>query len=122
MATILLVEDDQKQLLFYKNELRNEGYEIITADNGKDAVEKAQEHKPDMVIMDILLPKMDGIEAMGMILGKNKEVPIIIHTAYSNYKDNFMAWAADAYIVKSSDLTKLKNKIKELLANDTIAV
>jgi len=56
-------------------------------------------------------------EAMGRILSANKEVPVIINTAYSNYKDSFMSWAADAYIVKSSDLSELKGKIKEVLAN-----
>ena len=67
--------------------------------------------------MDINMPKMDGIEAMGRILSNNKNVPVIINTAYSNYKDSFMSWAADAYIVKSSDLSEIKSKIKEVLAN-----
>ena len=67
--------------------------------------------------MDINLPKMDGIETMGRVLSKNKEVPVIINTAYSNYKDSFMSWAADAYVVKSSDLSEIKSKIKEVLAN-----
>ena len=58
---------------------------------------------------------MDGLEAMGIILSKHKGIPIIINTAYGNYKDNFMSWLADAYIMKSSDLTELKNKIEELL-------
>ncbi len=51
---------------------------------------------------------MDGLEAMGIILSKHKGIPIIINTAYGNYKDNFMSWLADAYIIKSSDLTELK--------------
>lgn len=68
-----------------------------------------------MIIMDICMPKMGGLEAMGRVISKHKGIPIIIHTAYSNYKENFMSWAADAYIVKSSDLSELKNKIKELL-------
>ncbi len=117
MTTILLVEDDKNQRLLYEQELRLEGYEIVTASNGKEALEKVQEKLPDIVIMDINMPKMDGIEAMGRILGKNKEIPVIINTAYSNYKDSFMSWAADAYIVKSSDLSELKEKIKEVLAN-----
>ena len=117
MTTILLVEDDKNQRLLYEQELRQEGYEILAAIDGKDALEKAQEQLPDIVIMDINMPKMDGIEAMGRILSKNKEIPVIINTAYSNYKDSFMSWAADAYVVKSSDLSVLKNKIKEVLAN-----
>ncbi len=117
MTTILLVEDDKNQRLLYEQELRHEGYEVVTASNGKEALEEVQEKLPDIVIMDINMPKMDGIEAMGRILGKNKEIPVIINTAYSNYKDSFMSWAADAYIVKTSDLSELKDKIKEVLAN-----
>ncbi len=115
MTTILLVEDDKNQRLLYEQELRLEGYEIVTAAEGKEGLGKVQEQPPDMIIMDINIPKMNGIETMGMILSKYKNIPIIINTAYSSYKDNFMSWAADAYIVKSSDLTELKNKIKEIL-------
>ena len=116
MTTILLVEDDKNQRLLYEQELMHEGYEVVTASNGKEALEKVQEKLPDIVIMDINMPKMDGIEAMGRILGKKKEISVIINTAYSNYKDSFMSWAADAYIVKTSDLSELKEKIKEVLA------
>lgn len=117
MTTILLVEDDKNQRLLYEQELSNDGYEVVTATNGKEAVEKVQKQLPDIIVMDINMPKMDGIEAMGRILGANKKVPVIINTAYSNYKDSFMSWAADAYIVKSSDLSELKAKIKQVLAN-----
>ena len=120
MTTILLVEDNKNQCLLYEQELRLEDYEVITASDGKDALKKVQEQIPDIIIMDICMPKMGGIEAMGRVLSNHKGIPIIIHTAYSNYKDNFMSWAADAYIVKSSDLSELKNKIKELLAKDVL--
>ena len=116
MTTILVVEDDKNQRLLYEQELKLEGYDVVTASDGKDALEKIQEQLPDLIIMDINMPKMDGIETMGKILGKNREIPVIINTAYSNYKDNFMSWAADAYIVKSSDLSELKNTVKEVLA------
>ncbi len=119
MITILLVEDDKNQRLLYEQELSNDGYEVVTASDGKEALVKVQEQLPDIVIMDINMPKMDGIEAMGRILSANKKVPVIINTAYSNYKDSFMSWAADAYVVKSSDLSELKDKIKEVLVNKT---
>jgi CheY-like chemotaxis protein len=119
MTTILLAEDDKNERLLYEQELRLEGYEIITAIDGKDSIKKVQEQRPDLIIMDICMPEMGGLEAMGMILSKHKGIPIIINTAYVNYKDNFMSWIADAYIVKSSDLTELKNKIKELLTFET---
>ncbi|OHB84005.1 MAG: two-component system response regulator [Planctomycetes bacterium RIFCSPHIGHO2_02_FULL_38_41] len=115
MKRILLVEDDKNQLLLYKQELTLEGYNIITARDGIEAVDRVKEEKPDLIIMDINMPKMNGIESLGKILSEQKNIPVIIHTAYSSYKDNFMAWSADAYIIKSSDISELKNKIKELL-------
>ena len=117
MTTILLVEDNKDLLWLYEEELRSEGYEIVTASDGKDVLIKIQEQPLDLVVMDINLPKMDGIETIGLILSKHKNIPIIINTAYSSYKDNFMTLAADAYIVKSSDFTELKNKIKEIIMN-----
>src|SRR3972149_1566032 len=115
MKRILLVEDDKNQLLLYKQELTLEGFNIITARDGIEAVDRVKEEKPDLIIMDINMPKMNGIESLGKILSEQKNIPVIIHTAYSSYKDNFMAWSADAYIIKSSDISELKNKIKELL-------
>ena len=119
MKRILLVEDDKNQLLLYKQELTLEGYNVITARDGIEAVDRVKAEKPDLIIMDINMPKMNGIESLGKILSEHKKIPIIIHTAYSNYKDNFMAWSADAYIIKSSDISELKNKIKELLTKVT---
>ena len=116
MKTILLVEDDKNQLLLYKQDLSLEGYNIITAQDGQEAVKEVKEHTPDLIVMDINMPKINGIEAIGKILSEHKKVPIVINTAYSSYKDNFMSWSADAYIIKSSDLTDLKSKIKELLS------
>lgn len=115
MATILIVENNKNQLILYEQEFRLEGYEILTAIDGIECLEIAQRQQLDFFIMDINLPKMDGIETMGRILSQHKNIPIIINTSYSQYKDNFMLWAADAYIIKSSDLSTLKNKVKELL-------
>ncbi len=120
MTTILCVEDYKNQRLLYEQELSLEGYDVIIAADGKEAIEKVQEQRPDIIIMDICMPKMGGIEAMGRIISKHKGIPIIINTAYGNYKDNFKSWVADAYVVKSSDLTELKNKIKELLTKKAI--
>ncbi|HHT9125002.1 MAG TPA: response regulator [Candidatus Brocadiia bacterium] len=115
MKTVLVVEDDKNQGLLYEQELSLEGYNVMLAKNGKEAIARVEECVPDIIVMDITMPTMDGIEAMGKILAKHSKIPIIINTAYSSYKDNFMTWSADAYIVKSSDLTELKNKIKEML-------
>ncbi|HOE19753.1 MAG TPA: response regulator [Spirochaetota bacterium] len=116
MKKILIVEDEQHQRELYAMELQEEGYEVDQAANGKEAVDKVKANKYDCVILDIRMPEMDGIEALGKILSRDKKVPIIIYTAYSNYKSNFMTWTADAYITKSSNLKELKDKIKELVS------
>ncbi len=115
MAKILLVEDEQSQGELFVMELEDAGYDVSHVTDGKEAVELVKNNKFDLVVMDIRMPEMDGIEALGKIFSKDKKVPIIIHTAYSNYKSNFMTWTADAYIVKSSNLDELKEKIHEIL-------
>jgi len=112
---ILVVEDEEGLRLFYEEELEAEGYEVITATNGKEAIQKLEEDKPDLVVLDIVMPVMDGMEALGRILGKDRKIPIILNTSYPGYREDFMSWAADAYVTKSSDLGELKRKIKELL-------
>ncbi|HEY1406524.1 MAG TPA: response regulator [Spirochaetota bacterium] len=113
---MLVVEDEQHQRELYAMELEDEGYEVEQAANGREAVELVKKNKYDLVILDIRMPEMDGIEALGKILSRDKKIPIIIYTAYSNYKSNFMTWTADAYVTKSSNLNELKDKIKEILS------
>jgi CheY-like chemotaxis protein len=117
MTVILLVEDDENQCLLYKEELSNEGYEVVTAQDGREAVQMVQQSCPDLVVMDISMPGMDGIEAMSRMLAKDHKLPVILNTAYATYKDNFRAWSADAYVVKSSDLSELKQTIERVLAS-----
>jgi DNA-binding NarL/FixJ family response regulator len=65
--------------------------------------------------MDIRMPLMDGIETLNTMLGHDRQVPIILNTAFPQYSQNFMTWAADAYVIKSSDLSELKHNIREVL-------
>jgi two-component system response regulator (stage 0 sporulation protein F) len=112
---ILVVEDEEGLRLFYEEELKSEGYEVITARNGKEAIKQVEEGSPDLIILDIVMPVMDGMEALSRILRKDRKIPIILNTSYTGYREDFMSWAADAYVTKSTDLTGLKNKIQELL-------
>ena len=115
MKKILVVEDEESLRLLYEEELKAEGYDILTARNGREAIRQLETGKPDLIILDIVMPVMDGMEALGRIVGKERKVPIILNTSYSGYRQDFMSWAADAYVAKSHDLTELKRKIRELL-------
>jgi two-component system response regulator (stage 0 sporulation protein F) len=112
---ILVVEDEEGLRLLYEEELKTEGYEVFTAQNGKEAVQRLEDVKPDLIILDIVMPVMDGMEALGRLLKKERKIPIIINTSYPGYREDFMSWAADAYVMKSSDLRELKEKVKKLL-------
>jgi CheY-like chemotaxis protein len=115
MKTVLIVDDDTNLRRLCKAELEAEGYETMLAANGREAVELLVLESPDVIVMDARMPVMDGLEAMACILAKNRGMPFILNTAYSSYFDNFLTWAADACLIKCSDLQPLKSKIREVI-------
>jgi CheY-like chemotaxis protein len=117
---VLVVDDEEALRVLYREELEGEGYEVLTAGNGKEAIQQLEKGKPDLVVLDIVMPVMDGMETLGRILRRHRKIPIILHTSHLHYKENFMSWASDAYVMKSSDLTELKEKIRELLAKEKV--
>ena len=110
---ILIVDDDLHIQRLYKDELEEEGYEIVVASTGKDALELFDKENPDIVTLDILMPDMDGISLLRKMKELKPSIPIIMSTAY-DYRDDFAVWASEAYIVKSADLKELKTTIKKL--------
>ena len=117
MKTILVVEDEASLRLLLEHELTEMGYNVDLAENGNEALKKIQSSFPDLVILDIMMPEMDGLETLREILNERKKIPVIINSAYSHYKDNFITWAAESYVVKSADLTELKAQIRKFLPN-----
>jgi len=78
-------------------------------------LKKVREEAPDLITLDIKLKSTNGVELLRKIKEINKKLPVVMCTAYDEYKQDFGVWASDAYIVKSADLTELKKIIKELL-------
>ncbi len=111
---ILVVDDEKNILKLYKAELEDEGYTVVTANSGREALEIYEQEKPDIITLDIMMPEMDGIQVLRQIKQKMPEIPIIMLTAY-DYRDDFSVWVSDSYVVKSSDLTTLKATIKQVL-------
>jgi len=115
MKKLLIVEDEDALCLLYEEELSREGYAVTTARNAEQGLEALNREPFDLIITDIRMPGRDGVEFITQIMGLRKDIPIIINTAYQSYKEDFMTWAADAYIVKSSSLQELKSKIREII-------
>jgi DNA-binding response OmpR family regulator len=116
MKKLLIVEDEEALCLLYKEELSREGYDVTTVNDAEQALGILGREQFDLIITDIRMPGRDGVELITEIMGLRKDVPIIINTAYQSYREDFMTWAADAYVVKSSSLEELKAKIKELMS------
>ncbi len=112
---ILVVDDDAHILKLYKLELKEDGYEVVTASNGQEAMELFDSEAPDLVTLDILMPDIDGISLLRQMKEKKPRLPIIMSTAY-DYRDDFAVWASEAYLVKSADLSEMKETIKKLLS------
>jgi len=115
MAKILIVDDETNVRRLYSEELKSEGYETVSVATIDEALNAIDSEQPDLIILDIKLGEESGIDCLMKIVEHRKDLPVIINSAYSIYKENFQTWAADAYIVKSVDLTPLKVKIKELI-------
>ena len=115
MKTVLVADDEAGIRSLYKRELTKEGYHVVFASNAREAIMKTKEACPDLVVMDIRMPGMDGVDAMQRILESNHELPIVLNSAYSAYRKSYLTRPADAYVTKSSDLTELKETIHRIL-------
>ena len=115
MKKILVVDDEENIRLLYKEELEEEGFLVELARSGEEALEKLSLFRPDLVTLDIKMPGMGGLEVLKRIREKERDLPIILCSAYGEFKLDFTTWASDAYVVKSADLTELKSTIRKLL-------
>jgi len=114
MKKILVVDDEEAIRSLYKMELEDAGYQVETADSGVQALEKLETFCPDLVTLDIKMPGMNGLEVLGEIRKDHKELPVILCSAYGEYKQDFTCWASDAYVVKSSDVDELIETIRRI--------
>jgi len=117
---ILVVDDEVYILHILDFSLGAEGYEVITAADGEEAIEKARTERPDLVVLDIMMPKVDGFEACRRLKGdpETNQIPVILLTAKGREVDRQMGIevGADDYIIKPFSPTKLIEKIGSFLS------
>jgi DNA-binding NtrC family response regulator len=116
MSRLLVVDDEANIRLLYSEELADEGYEVVTAAGTAEAVERLNENTFDLAVLDIKLKNESGIELLQKLVKERHDMPVILCSAFSCYKDDFSAWLADGYVVKSGDLSELKHEIARVLA------
>ena len=120
MYTILICDDDQDIVSALDIYLTSEGYQTIKAYHGKEAIEKLQEHKPDLILMDIMMPELDGIRATAK-LREETNIPIILLTAKSEDTDKILGLniGADDYITKPFNPLEVVARVKSQLRRYT---
>jgi two-component system alkaline phosphatase synthesis response regulator PhoP len=116
---ILVVDDETDLLDLIEYNLKKEGFDVLKAENGEEGIQIAKEHKPDLVLMDIMMPKMDGMEAVEKMRADDdlKAIPIIFLTARSDEKTEVegLNKGGDDYITKPISTTKLISRIKAVM-------
>lgn len=117
--TILVVDDERDLLDLIEYNLKKEGFKVFKAENGEEGISKAKEHRPDLILLDIMMPKMDGLEAVEIMRKDDdlKKTPIIFLTARSDEKTEIdgLNKGGDDYITKPISTTKLVSRIKAVL-------
>jgi len=115
MTKLLIVEDDDNQRLLYRGEFEGEGYQVIEARDGREALSRIKQDPPDAVVLDINMPDMDGLHTLARIHDLDRRLPVVLNSAYGAYKDQFVSWLADAYVTKSSNLAELRQAVRRVL-------
>ena len=120
MARVLIIDDDSRLCDVYKEELGEE-YDVVTSCSACQAIMRLGELHPDVVVLDICMPDMNGIDALGQILERDRKLPVILNSSFSHYRSEFMTWAAEDYVVKSGDIAPLRGAIGRALLGHRVA-
>ncbi len=113
---ILVVDDEPQFVELIKMRLEDDGYDVVTAFDGREGLEKVKSESPDAVLLDILMPGLDGIKVLKKIRSKNKDLPVFIVTAFSNEErfEKARKYDVSGFIVKTSDLKREVENITTL--------
>lgn len=108
---ILVVDDEAHIRMLYAEELTEEGYIVVTASDGQGLMERIEEEKPDLVVLDIKMVDYNGLDLLQDIRNRFHDLPVILCSAYDTFKEDMKSMAADYYVIKSFDLSELKKNI-----------
>jgi two-component system alkaline phosphatase synthesis response regulator PhoP len=117
MSKILIVEDEPDMVLGLKDNFEFEGYEVLTASDGQTGLERARTQKPDLLILDIMLPKLSGLEVCKTLRGEGFEAPIVMLTARGQEIDKVVGLelGADDYVTKPFSIRELLARVRAIL-------
>jgi two-component system response regulator (stage 0 sporulation protein F) len=112
---VLIVDDEESICLLYQAELEDRGYVVQIQTDGNRVLQDIQSFHPRLVVLDIKMPQIDGLELLGRIKAKFPEVLVVMNSAYGSFQNEEAVRHADGFVVKSSDLTELLQTIENVL-------
>jgi DNA-binding response OmpR family regulator len=115
MALILVVDGDERFRTSCAQGLAREGHDVLTATEGFEALRLVDDRVPDVVITEVRLPGMDGLDLMSRLLADHRRVVVVLVSGSSYYKHDFQSWVADACLTKPIDVPGLQGVVRELL-------
>lgn len=118
--TILIVDDDENVRVLCERELGEQGYITHSVSSGMEALHFMDKNpQVDLVILDVKMPSLSGVQVLKRLRARKVNVPVILYSDYSDYVNDLLSLLANSYLMKSADLTELKEKVKELLGFET---
>jgi two-component system, response regulator, stage 0 sporulation protein F len=118
MRKLLLVDDDEAIRMLYSEELSEEGYDVVSISGASGLLPLIERESPDLIVLDINLGKCSGLDLLQDIRNIHYDLPVVLCTAYGMFKDDLKSISADYYVLKSSNLNELKEKIRMALESD----
>ncbi|NTV14174.1 MAG: response regulator [Desulfobulbaceae bacterium] len=109
---ILLVDDEESIHILYREELEELGYEVHSAMSGEEAMRVLPSLRPNLIILDIQMPGMNGIDVLRRVKEQDPKLPVILSSAYQEFKQNLSSWASDDFVVKSADMRELVDSVR----------
>jgi two-component system response regulator (stage 0 sporulation protein F) len=114
MASVLFIDDDENIRFLVQEDLSLEGHLVRVASTGAEGLEAVEKDPPDVVILDVKMPGIGGLEVLRRIKEKRPGLPVLLFTAYDGYRDEALDLGADGYFIKSPDLSPVKDAVSRL--------
>lgn len=120
---VLIVDDEEMAIKMVEHQMQLDGFEVITSTDGREAVELIKSQEPDLVISDIMMPFVSGLELLELVKAEKKKIPVILISALDDVEviQTAIGMGADDFVIKPVKMDELSLRVKRVLANNNMA-
>ena len=120
---VLIVDDEEMAIKLVEHQLKLDGFEVITTTDGREAMDLIKSEEPDLVVSDIMMPFMSGLDLLELIKSEKKKIPVILVSALDDVEviQTAIGMGADDFVIKPVNMDELTLRVKRVLANNNLA-